>query len=152
MAGHLMAKGHSLMVYNRTASKADELVAAGAQFMEPTEIARNADCLFMMLGYPHDVREMAIGASQGIVNIMKPGSTLIDHTTSSPSLAEEIAAVAVGRGVHSVDAPVSGGDIGAKNGNLVTMVGGSQEGVGSVKDLLDVYSVEVQHMGEAGAG
>ena len=83
---------------------------------------------------------------------MKPGSTLIDHTTSSPELAEIIADEAQGQSVHSVDAPVSGGDIGAKNGNLVTMVGGTDEGVDACKELLEVYSQDVQHMGKAGAG
>jgi len=74
---------------------------------------------------------------------MKRGATLVDHTTSSPALAEQIAALAQERGVHSVDAPVSGGDIGAKNGKLVTMVGGTNEGVASVQELMEIYSLEV---------
>ena len=83
---------------------------------------------------------------------MKPGATLVDHTTSSPGLAEAIASKAQEREVHSVDAPVSGGDIGARNGKLVTMVGGTEEGVGSVRELMDIYSADVQHMGGPGAG
>ena len=83
---------------------------------------------------------------------MRQGSTLIDHTTSSPSLAESINEQAMTQGVHSVDAPVSGGDIGAQNGKLVTMVGGTDEGVALAQPLLDVYSQEVKHMGNAGAG
>lgn len=88
MAGHLIKQGHSLMVYNRTASKADELVSMGARFMSPKDIAKEADSLFLMLGYPHDVRDMVLDKEQGILQHMKAGSTLIDHTTSSPTLAE----------------------------------------------------------------
>lgn len=91
MAGHLIKKGHTLMVFNRTASKADDLVQAGAQFMEPVEIAKQADYLFLMLGYPHDVRSMVLDEATGILKHMKSGSTLVDHTTSSPELAEKIA-------------------------------------------------------------
>ena len=152
MAKHLMNKGHSLMVFNRTASKADELVSAGAQFMQPSEIAKSADFVFLMLGYPHDVKNMVLDETDGILQHMRQGTTLIDHTTSSPSLAEEIAVQAEAKGVHSVDAPVSGGDIGAQNGKLVTMVGGTEAGVSSCQALLDVYSQEVQHMGAPGAG
>jgi 3-hydroxyisobutyrate dehydrogenase len=83
---------------------------------------------------------------------MKAGSYLVDHTTSSPSLAIKIAELAKAQGVHSVDAPVSGGDIGARNGALVTMVGGDQESVDGVRPLLDIYSQNVQHMGAPGAG
>lgn len=93
--------------------------------MDPNEIAREADFLFLMLGYPHDVRSMVLDETNGILQHMKEGSTLIDHTTSSPDLAEQIFSQAAKRGIHSVDAPVSGGDIGARNGKLVTMVGGT---------------------------
>ena len=95
---------------------------------------------------------MVLDDSKGILQHMKPGATLVDHTTSSPALAEEIAAKAQERDIHSVDAPVSGGDIGARNGKLVTMVGGTEEGVGSVYDLMDIYSADVQRMGGPGAG
>lgn len=105
-----------------------------------------------MLGYPEDVRKLVLDETDGILKCMKSGSTLVDHTTSSPSLAEEIAEKALARGIHSVDAPVSGGDIGAKNGKLVVMAGGTEEGMASVRDLLDIFSLEVQHMGAAGAG
>ena len=84
MAGHLIKQGHQLLVFNRTASKADELVAAGAQFMTPVEIAQQADYLFLMLGYPHDVEKMVFDENEGILSRMKEGSTLVDHTTSSP--------------------------------------------------------------------
>ena len=96
-----------------------------------------------MLGYPHDVEAMTLDETNGILKHMKPGSYLIDHTTSSPSLAIKIAELAKAQGVLCVDAPVSGGDIGAKNGQLVTMVGGDAEAVEATKPLLDIYSVNV---------
>ena len=106
-----------------------------------------------MLGNPHDVKMMVLGGlSEGILHHMRPGTTLVDHTTSSPELAEIIHDKAIAKDVHSVDAPVSGGSIGAQNGKLVTMVGGTQEGVDSVRTLLDAYSQEVEHMGQPGAG
>ena len=116
MAGHLQKKGHTLSVYNRTASKADDLVAAGATFKQPAEVARDADVLFLMLGYPHDVERVVLDKEVGILQHMKKGSFLIDHTTSSPDLAIRIAEQASSQGIQSIDAPVSGGDIGAKNG------------------------------------
>lgn len=105
----------------------------------------------MMLGFPHDVEEMTLG-EHGILKHMKPGSYLIDHTTSSPGLAERIAAEAAKQGVHSIDGPVSGGDVGAKNGALVTMVGGVEEHVDAVRPILDCYSQQVMRMGDPGAG
>lgn len=152
MAGHLMKQGYALSVFNRTASKADELVSAGATFMQPAEIAKSSDFLFLMLGYPHDVEKMVLDNEVGILQHMRPGSYLVDHTTSSPSLAIKIAELAKSSGIHSVDAPVSGGDIGARNGALVTMVGGAEDAVSGVRPMLDIYSQEVQHMGAAGAG
>jgi len=104
-----------------------------------------------MLGYPHDVQKMVLG-NDGILKHMKSGAYLIDHTTSSPALAKEIYEASKVLNVRSVDAPVSGGDIGAKNACLVTMVGGDAADFTHLKPLLDVYSAEVQHMGEAGAG
>jgi 3-hydroxyisobutyrate dehydrogenase len=115
MVGHLMKHGHKLHVYNRTASKAAELLAIGAEFESPELIAAQCDYVFLMLGYPHDVEEMTIGPN-GILKHMKKGAYLIDHTTSAPDLAHRIAQEAAKKHVHSIDAPVSGGDIGAKNG------------------------------------
>jgi len=105
-----------------------------------------------MLGYPHDVEEVVLNSETGLLNNLKPGAILIDHTTSSPGLAVRIYEEALKRGVKSIDAPVSGGDIGARNGKLVTMVGGDKEAVDASLDLLKCYSAEVQHMGPAGAG
>ena len=88
LAKHILNKGHSMMVFDRTASHTDNLVKAGASFMEPREIAKEADYLFMMLGHPHDVDNMVLHNDVGILQHMKPGTTLIDCTTSSPTLAE----------------------------------------------------------------
>lgn len=152
MVGHLLKNGHKLMVYNRTVSKTSDLTAAGAKFMTPPEIAREADFLFLMLGYPHDVEDILLNKDTGILKLMKPHAHLIDHTTSSPELAARIEMEATGYGVDALDAPVSGGDIGAKNGQLVVMVGGEKKSVDACRPLMDVYSKEVQHMGKAGAG
>ena len=152
MCGHLMDKSrHQTYVFNRTASKANSLLDKGAEFKEPQDIAKEADFLFMMLGYPHDVESMALG-SDGIIQHMKEGAILIDHTTSSPKLAEQIHEEAKKRGVGSIDAPVSGGDIGAKNGQVVTMCGGDQEDFDKVLPLFETYSKAVKLMGDAGKG
>jgi len=151
-AGHLIKAGYKLAVFNRTASKADELVQAGAEYLEPAEIAKKADYLFLMLGYPIDVEKMVLDPEVGILKHMKAGAFLIDHTTSSPDLAERIAVEGNKVGVKSIDAPVSGGDIGAKAGKLVTMVGGETEAVETCRHLMDLYSQQVQLMGGPGAG
>jgi 3-hydroxyisobutyrate dehydrogenase len=152
MVGHLMRNGYTLSVYNRTASKADELVKNGAKFVEPIELAKTSDVLFLMLGYPHDVEKVVFDEAVGVLHNMKEGSILIDHTTSSPGLAQRIAEEALKRKVFVIDAPVSGGDIGAKNGKLVTMVGGQKEAFDKSLELLNCYSAEVAHMGDAGFG
>ena len=123
MCGHLMKNGYQLSLFTRTKSKAEDLLKEGATFLEPTQLAQQSDVLFLMLGYPHDVEQVVLNPETGVLGHMKPGSFLIDHTTSSPGLAERIYAEAKKRQVRSIDAPVSGGDIGARNGQLVTMVG-----------------------------
>ena len=152
LAQHILNKGHSMMVYDRMESNAQDLVEAGARFMQPSEIAKEADYLFMMLGYPHDVEKMVFDKDLGLLKHMRPGTTLIDHTTSSPALAEEIAARANDHQILSIDAPVSGGDVGAQAGSLVIMAGGTDQAVESARDLMDNYAVEIAHMGGAGAG
>lgn len=152
MCKHLMEKGkYATQVFNRTASKADMLVEAGATFKQPNEIAKDVDFLFLMLGYPHDVEKMVLG-SNGVLQHMKPGSFLIDHTTSSPGLAYTIWEEAKERGVHSIDAPVSGGDIGAKNGEVVTMVGAEDEAYKKVEPLMQTYSKTIELMGGPSRG
>ena len=128
MCRHLIEKGYDLSVFNRTESKAEGLLKIGAKWMQPKEIAETCDIVFLMLGFPRDVEAMCLG-EQKILNHMKKGSVLIDHTTSKPSLACEIYDAAKEKGISSIDAPVSGGDVGAKEGKLVTMCGGEKEGL-----------------------
>lgn len=152
MCKHLLNKGHSLSVFNRTRSKTDELVSLGATYKDFSEIANESDVLFLMLGFPQDVENLAYKQNGGLLSLMRRGTHLVDHTTSSPALAAQLAKDFSKKGIHCVDAPVSGGDIGARNGQLVTMCGGDRHAFQYVEDLLKVYSKNVQLMGEAGAG
>jgi len=152
MAGHLIKNGYSLQVFTRTASKAEDLLKQGATWVNPKDLASSSDVIFLMLGYPHDVEKVVLDTEHGILKDMKEGSILVDHTTSTPGLAERIYQEAIVKGVHSIDAPVSGGDIGARNGKLVTMAGGDEAALGRVKALLECYSQELKHMGGAGKG
>ena len=108
--------------------------------------------LFMMLGYPSDVENILYKQDGGIIQHMKKGSFLVDHTTSKPALAMQISDSCKQRGIHSIDAPVSGGDIGARNGTLVSMCGGEQDAFDQIKPLLEIYSKEAALIGGAGAG
>jgi 3-hydroxyisobutyrate dehydrogenase len=154
MAGHLMKKsGHQLFVYTRTKAKADDLVKNGATYCEtPRELAAQVDYLFLMVGYPKDLEDLVFDPEKGILDCMKQGSYFIDHTTSTPSLAERIAQALKPKGVLCVDAPVSGGDTGAKNGCVVVMAGGEEGAFNTVKPLMDCYSSKIYHMGPPGAG
>ena len=153
MAEHLMKQGHTLLVYNRTKAKTDELVAAGATYVDkPKDIAAQVDYLFLMVGYPRDVESIVFDAEHGIIGAMKAGSYFIDHTSSSPDLAEKIAAEFKTRGVAALDAPVSGGDVGAKSGKLVVMVGGEADAVEHCRPLMEIYSAKVMNMGGPGKG
>lgn len=152
MAGHLQAAGYELHVYNRTKSKTDALVTAGAHWQEtPGEVAANADVVITMVGYPADVEDVYLGAG-GIVEKAKEGAYLIDMTTSEPSLAVKIADAAAAKGQHSLDAPVSGGDVGAKNGKLSIMVGGEAADFDAVKPLFDIMGENIRLQGGPGAG
>ena len=152
MAGHLLADGYTVRVFSRTRSRADDLVEAGAQWCDSgAEVAGGADVVFTMLGYPADVREMVLGEG-GVLAAMASGSLLIDMTTSEPSLAVEIAAAGAERGVQTLDAPVSGGDVGARNAALVIMVGGSDEAFARAEPMFErMGRLAVLH-GEAGSG
>lgn len=151
MCKYLIKSGYNLSVYNRTKSKTQELQAMGAKLVEPHQIAETCDAVFLMLGYPKDVEETVLGP-EGLLRRMKPNSILIDHTTSSPDLAERIYKESKEFGVHSYDAPVSGGDIGAKAGKLIVMVGGDEDKFSQVKSLTSSYSISCSLMGVAGKG
>ena len=118
MAGHLLDAGYPLSVYNRTQSKADELVARGAEWRDtPAEAAKDADIVITIVGFPKDVEETYFGA-QGIFQTLQSGGLVIDMTTSSPLLAQRIAEEAASKGIGALDAPVSGGDLGAREARL----------------------------------
>jgi 3-hydroxyisobutyrate dehydrogenase len=152
MAGHLQAAGHRLTVFNRTRSRADELVANGARWADtPAALAAECDVVFSMLGYPTDVREVLLSEG-GVVDAMRPGSLLVDMTTSEPSLAEEIAAAAAEREVGALDAPVSGGDVGARNATLVVMAGGAEADFERALPLLRELGGTITRQGGPGAG
>ncbi len=152
MAGHLQKAGYKLHVYNRTQSKTDELVAAGAQWHDsPGEVAANSDVVITMVGYPSDVEEVFLG-SGAILDNAKEGAILIDMTTSEPSLAIKIAEAAKAKGLRSLDAPVSGGDMGAKKGTLSIMVGGEQADFDAVKPLFEIMGENIRLQGGPGAG
>lgn len=151
MCKHLLSKGYDLSVFSRTASKTTELIDLGAKIQTPLEIASNCDVVFLMLGYPRDVQEVTLG-EKGILKSMKKGSYLVDHTTSSPDLAVKIHSEAKSLGVYSYDAPVSGGDVGAKEGRLVVMVGGEEKEFNPVEEIMKSYSSKINLMGGAGNG
>ena len=150
MCKHQLKSGFQLSVFNRTKAKTDELVELGATWAEPNEMASNVDALILMVGYPHDLRRIMF--EENVLNSIKPGCQIIDHTTSSPGLAIEIAEKAKLRNVESVDAPVSGGDVGAQNGQLSIMCGGSQGGFDRSMEIFNCYGKTIKLLGQAGAG
>lgn len=127
MAQHLMDKGYKLSIFTRTKAKAESLISNGAEWKTPNEIAATSDVVVLMLGYPQDLQNLLYEHDGGMINHLKEGTYLIDHTTSSPALAIKIFKECAEKGVHVIDAPVSGGDIGAKNGTLVAMCGGDKD-------------------------
>jgi 3-hydroxyisobutyrate dehydrogenase len=152
MCGHLMAKGYKATVYNRSRDKARPLLDEGAAWADsPKAVAEKSDVVFAIVGFPKDVREVFLGPDGALAG-SKAGNVLVDMTTSEPSLAREIHAAAKKKGVASVDAPVSGGDVGAKNATLSIMVGGDAEAVEAVRPLLECMGKTIVHQGPAGAG
>ncbi len=155
MAGHLLAAGHPLHVHSRTRAKAEPLLARGATWHDtPASAAADGQVVVTMLGLPSDVEQVNFGTdgSSGIIATAAPGSLLIDMTTSSPRLAERIAAAAAARGLAAVDAPVSGGDVGARNAQLVIMAGGDQPAFERARPLLELLGKSVTRLGPAGSG
>lgn len=152
MCGHIMAKGYSAAVFNRTKQKALPLIEKGAVWAEsPREVAEKSDVVFTMLGFPQDVREVYFG-KDGILEAARPGLVLADMTTTEPGLAVEIYEAAGKRGSFAVDAPVSGGDVGARNAALSIMTGGDREVVDAIQPILETMGKNIIHQGPAGAG
>jgi 3-hydroxyisobutyrate dehydrogenase len=151
----LLAAGHRLHVHSRTRAKAEPLLARGATWHDtPASAAADGQVVITMLGLPSDVEQVYFGTdgSSGIIATAAPGSLLIDMTTSSPRLAERIAAAAAARGLAAVDAPVSGGDVGARNAQLVIMAGGDQPAFERARPLLELLGKSVTRLGAAGSG
>ena len=152
MCSHLMAKGFAVTVYNRSRGKAQPLLDRGAAWANsPKQVAQQSDVIFAIVGFPRDVREVFLG-QDGALAGSKPGNILVDMTTSEPSLATEIYSAAKAKGVHAVDAPVSGGDIGAKEARLSIMIGGDQAAVEALQPCWEAMGKTIIHQGAAGAG
>ncbi len=151
MAMHLLNAGYQVHMYTRTKAKAADLLAQGAIWEDfPKAIAGSCNFIITMVGYPKDVEEVYF--HDGILDYAKAGTYCIDMTTSSPALAKEIARVATGKNLFALDAPVSGGDIGAKNGQLAIMVGGEKEAFEQALPILQLLGTNIKWQGNAGAG
>jgi 3-hydroxyisobutyrate dehydrogenase len=152
MCGHLIAQGFSATVYNRTPSKAESLLARGAAWAAtPRAVAEQSNVVFTIVGFPKDVREVILG-EQGALAGTKAGNIVVDMTTSEPTLAVEIAVAAQARGVYSIDAPVSGGDVGAREARLSIMIGGDPEAVEALRPCWEAMGKTIVHQGGPGAG
>ncbi len=152
MAGHLMKAGYTVHIYTRSKSKASALLDAGAVWHDdPAGVARACSVAFTMVGYPSDVESVYFGPA-GLIANARPGTILVDTTTSRPDLAARIYAAAKAAGLGALDAPVSGGDIGAKNATLTIMVGGDEADFETVRPLLEIMGKTVIRQGKAGAG
>lgn len=152
MAGHLLKAGYPLHIYTRTKEKANELVEDGAIWEESVaNIARVADVVITIIGTPQDVEEVYFGEN-GLIENAKEGAYLVDMTTSKPSLAIDIYKRAKEKGIHALDAPVSGGDVGARNAKLAIMVGGDEQDFNTILPIFEVMGEKIVLQGGAGAG
>jgi 3-hydroxyisobutyrate dehydrogenase len=152
MCGHLLEAGHQATVHNRTREKAEALLERGAAWADtPAAAATAADVVFTIVSYPHDVRSVILGP-EGVLAGTREGATIVDMTTSEPSLAEEIYEAARAKGVAAIDAPVSGGDVGARNATLSIMVGGDEDAVERVRPLFEAMGKTIVRQGGPGAG
>lgn len=152
MCGHLIDAGYAATVFNRTKEKTSDLVAKGARLAEsPKQVAEQSDVVFTIVGFPEDVESVILG-SDGVLAGSTAGMTIIDMTTSRPSLAETIAQRAGEKGVASIDAPVSGGDTGARNAALSIMIGGEAQAVARVDPLFRLMGKTIVHQGGPGRG
>jgi 3-hydroxyisobutyrate dehydrogenase len=152
MCGHLMAKGYPATIYSRTKSKAQGLLDRGAAWADtPGGVAERSDITFTIVGLPNDVREV-YQKKGGILDAAQPGSIIVDMTTTEPSLAREIYETAKARKVSAIDAPVSGGDVGARNATLSIMVGGDKDAVDRVMPLFQAMGKNIVYQGGAGNG
>ena len=157
MAGHLVDAGYHVTLFNRTREKAEPLIARGARWADsPRAVAEVSDVVFTIVGYPDDVRQVTFGKDSGdgggVLAGARQGMVLVDMTTSEPSLAVEIAGAAEAIGATSIDAPVSGGDVGARGGTLSIMIGGDASKVAALEPIWSLLGCTWVHQGPAGAG
>ncbi|NOS83054.1 MAG: NAD(P)-dependent oxidoreductase, partial [Nitrospira sp.] len=152
MCSHLITAGYRVTVNSRTRLKAHPLLDRGAQWAEsPSAVAAESDVLFTMVGFPQDVRQVYFGAD-GVFSGARAGTILIDMTTTQPSLSREITEAASAKGLSAIDAPVSGGDVGARNATLSIMIGGDNTSAQAVMPLFELMGKKVVHQGGPGAG
>jgi 3-hydroxyisobutyrate dehydrogenase len=153
MAGHLVRAGHDVAVYNRTASRASDWVEeyGGRHCNTPAAAAEGARFVFACTGADPDLRAITTGPG-GAFESLAPGAIFVDHTTASPDIAVELAAAATARGAHFLDAPVSGGEDGAKRGTLTVMVGGNAAALERARPFIETYAKNITWMGESGSG
>lgn len=152
MASNLLQAGYSVVVYSRTKEKAQSLLDNGAKWAEsPKVVAQEANVIITIVGYPTDVREVYLGEN-GLIPNGKADTYVVDMTTSTPSLAVEIYEAAKAKGMHALDAPVSGGDIGAREAKLSIMVGGDEEDYKAILPIFNVLGTNIVYQGKAGAG
>ena len=152
MCGHLLDRGFSVTVFNRTKAKAQGLLDRGAAWADsPRQVAEASDVVFTIVGFPHDVRQVILGPD-GVLEGCSPGNIIVDMTTSEPSLAVEIAERAKEKQVWAIDAPVSGGDVGARQGTLSIMIGGEKEAVEALGPCWEAMGKTIVHQGGPGAG
>ena len=152
MAGHLLAEGHALTAFSRTRSKAEDLLQRGARWADsPARVAEKSDVVFTMVGFPRDVSDVYLGEA-GLVHQARAGMVFVDMTTAPPSLAVAVAEALEARDAHFLDAPVSGGDVGARNASLSIMVGGEAGVVETIRPLFELLGRTIIHQGVVGAG
>lgn len=152
MARHILDAGFQLIVYTRSKEKAQDLLENGAKWaVSPEELGQQADVIISMVGYPKDVEEIYLG-EKGILKDIGRTKYVIDMTTSTPSLAVKIYEKALDAGVKALDAPVSGGDIGARERKLTIMAGGSKDDFEDIRSILEIFGTNIIYQGEAGAG
>lgn len=152
IVNNMLKHNREVTVYNRTKAHAQEVIDNGAKWIDsPAELAKNSDVIFTMVGFPKDVEEVYFG-KDGIFQTAHEGQYLIDMTTSKPILAKKIAAEGAKKNIHVLDTPVSGGDIGAKNGTLTVFVGGNKEDLDQLQDIFADFSSQVNYFGDNGSG
>ncbi len=153
MAGYLQKAGYDVCVYNRTTAKAQQWVEQyGGRYGEtPRQAANGADVVLLCVGNDNDVRDMITG-EQGVLEVLSEGTIIVDHTTTSDALAKELSGLTAEQSVSFIDAPVSGGQAGAENGQLAIMVGGEQAAFARIEPLINSYAKSILYMGESGAG